>query len=81
MFKAEVRFPGFSVFDVGAFFEAGNLWITMPNTVGPFRPVLGLGIRYVTLIGPLSLDVGVNLAPDLVINEPPVVVHFNIGVF
>jgi outer membrane protein assembly factor BamA len=81
VFKAEVRFPGFSVFDVGAFFEAGNLWITMPNTVGPFRPVLGLGIRYVTLIGPLSLDVGVNLAPDLVINEPPVVVHFNIGVF
>jgi outer membrane protein assembly factor BamA len=81
VFKAEVRFPGFSVFDVGVFFEAGNLWITMPNTVGPFRPVLGLGVRYVTLIGPLSLDVGVNLANDVVINEPPVVVHFNIGVF
>ena len=81
VFKAEVRFPAFSVFDLGVFFEAGNLWITMPNTVGPFRPVAGVGLRYVTLIGALALDLGVNLAPDLVINEPQFVVHFNIGVF
>jgi len=43
--------------------------------------VVGAGLRYVTPIGPLALDVGVNLAPDLVINEPQFVVHFNIGVF
>jgi outer membrane protein insertion porin family len=81
VFKAELRFPVLSVIDLGVFFEAGNLWITLPNTVGPFRPVTGLGVRYVTLIGPLALDVGLNLAPDLVINEPRFVVHFNIGVF
>ena len=81
VFKAEVRFPAFSVFDLGVFFEAGNLWITIPNSVGPFRPVVGVGLRYVTLIGALALDLGINLAPDLVINEPQVVVHFNIGVF
>lgn len=81
VFKAEVRFPAFSVLDLGVFFEAGNLWITMPNTVGPFRPVVGAGVRYTTVIGALALDVGVNLDPDIVINEPRFVVHFNIGVF
>jgi outer membrane translocation and assembly module TamA len=43
--------------------------------------VVGAGIRYATPIGPLALDVGVNLVPDVLINEPRVVVHFNIGVF
>ena len=81
VFKAELRFPAFSVLDLGVFFEAGNLWLTVPNSVGPFRPVVGVGVRYVTLIGALALDLGINLAPDLVINEPQFVVHFNIGVF
>lgn len=79
--KAEVRFPGFSVFDIGVFFEAGNLWLAMPTDVTRLRYVLGSGVRYVTPIGPLAVDVGVNLAPDLIINEPRVVAHFNIGVF
>ena len=81
VFKAELRFPVLGAVDLGVFFEAGNLWITIPNTVGPFRPVTGLGLRYVTVIGALALDLGINLAPDLVINEPRFVVHFNIGVF
>ncbi len=78
--KAELRFPAFSVFDLGVFFELGNLWLAVPTALS-FRPVVGAGLRYVTPIGPLALDVGMNLAPDLVINEPQFVVHFNIGVF
>ena len=81
VFKAELRFPAFSVLDLGVFFEAGNLWLALPNTVGPFRPVVGAGVRYVTPIGALALDLGFNLDADLVINEPRFVVHFNIGVF
>lgn len=81
VFKAELRFPALSVFDFGVFFEAGNLWISAPNSVGPFRPVSGIGLRYVTLFGALALDVGYNIAADTIINEPRVVVHFNIGVF
>lgn len=82
--KAEVRFPGVSIFDLGAFFEAGNLWLAQPSDLlgfGRLRYVVGAGIRYATPIGPLALDVGVNLVPDVLINEPRVVVHFNIGVF
>jgi|APLak6261679142_1056127.scaffolds.fasta_scaffold00004_167 outer membrane protein assembly factor BamA len=80
LFKAELRFPAFSVFDLGVFFETGNLWLAVPERF-TLRPVVGAGLRYVTPIGPLALDFGVNLAPDLVINEPQFVVHFNIGVF
>lgn len=79
--KAEVRFPGFSVFDFGLFFEAGNLWLAMPTDFSRLRTVLGAGVRYNTPIGPLAFDLGWNLNPDRVINEPYVVLHFNIGVF
>jgi outer membrane protein assembly factor BamA len=78
--KVELRFPAFSVFDLGVFAEAGNLWLAAPSAL-TLRPVVGAGLRYVTPIGPLALDVGYNLTADAVINEPPVVVHFNIGVF
>ncbi|MFZ5439623.1 MAG: POTRA domain-containing protein [Myxococcota bacterium] len=80
LFKAELRFPAFSVFDLGVFFETGNLWLAVPERL-TFRPVVGTGLRLGTPIGPLAVDLGVNLAPDLVINEPQVVLHFNIGVF
>lgn len=80
VFKSELRFPAFSVFEMGVFFEAGNLWLAMPTTFS-IRPVVGAGLRYVTPIGPLAFDVGFNLAADTAINEPPVVLHFNIGGF
>ena len=41
----------------------------------------GSGLRYVTPVGPLALDVGVNLAPDALVNEPAFNLHFNIGLF
>ncbi len=78
--KAELRFPAFGAFDLGIFLEAGNLWLE-PPTGFSLRPVVGAGIRYVTPIGPLALDFGVNLAPDVVVNEPAFNVHFNIGLF
>ncbi len=81
VFKAELRFPAFSVLDLGLFVEAGNLWLAPPKALWPLRTVAGAGLRYVTPIGPLALDLGVNLAPDLLINEPQFVGHFNIGVF
>lgn len=81
LFKSEVRFPLFGSFELGVFFEAGNLWLSAPTSFGPFRTVAGGGIRYMTPIGPLAFDLGVNLAPDVALNEPAYVPHFNIGVF
>ena len=80
LFKSELRFPAFASLDLGVFFEMGNLWLAVPTALS-FRPIVGAGLRYVTPIGPIAVDVGANLTPDVLINEPPVVVHFNIGVF
>jgi outer membrane translocation and assembly module TamA len=81
LLKTELRFPVFGSVDLGVFFETGNLWLAVPDRPWPFRAIAGTGVRYGTPVGPLALDVGFNLAPDRVINEPSFVVHFNIGVF
>lgn len=78
--KVELRFPAVGPFDMGLFFEAGNLWLDAPTAVS-LRPVTGAGLRYLTPIGPLALDFGINLAPDNLVNEPAFNVHFNIGLF
>ncbi len=80
--KAEIRLPLVRDFELGLFFEAGNLWYE-ERLYKPFdlRPVAGLGIRYVTPVGPLALDVGFNLDPDEQLNEPIFAVQFSVGVF
>ncbi|GMU62086.1 MAG: hypothetical protein AMXMBFR34_38490 [Myxococcaceae bacterium] len=81
LLKTEVRFPAFGALDLGVFFETGNLWLAVPDSLWPFRAIAGSGLRYQTPVGPLALDIGFNLSPDRVINEPSFVIHFNIGVF
>ena len=80
--KMELRFPAAGDFDVGLFLEAGNLWYSA-RTWKPFelRPVAGAGIRYVTPVGPLALDVGFNLDPDTALNEPIFAIQFSVGLF
>jgi outer membrane protein insertion porin family len=80
LLKAELRLPVLGALELGLFVEAGNLWLATPQAIA-LRTIAGGGLRYATPIGPLALDLGVNLAPDVIINEPAVVVHFNIGVF
>jgi outer membrane protein assembly factor BamA len=79
--KAELRFPFVGDFNLGVFGEAGNLWLDSSRIDTSLRPVAGVGLRYLSPIGPLALDVGFNLLPDLVVNEPIFNIHFNVGVF
>jgi outer membrane protein insertion porin family len=80
--KAELRFPAFGAFDLGVFAEAGNLWLSASNAKAfELRYVAGLGLRYVTPVGPLALDFGFNLSPDTAVNEPTVGIHFSVGLF
>jgi outer membrane protein assembly complex protein YaeT len=80
--KSELRFPVSHDFDLGVFFEAGNLWLD-PSAFrfAHLRYVAGTGIRYETPIGPLALDLGFNLFPDVVLNEPAFQVQFSVGLF
>ncbi|MCK9460857.1 MAG: BamA/TamA family outer membrane protein [Proteobacteria bacterium] len=61
--RAEFRFPLAKGFYGGVFTEAGNLWRDRKNLLKEMalRPVSGLGLRYMTPIGPLSFDLGLNL--------------------
>jgi outer membrane protein insertion porin family len=79
--KAELRFPFVGDFNVGLFLEAGNLWLDPGKLNFAVRPVAGTGLRYLSPIGPLALDVGFNLFPDSVVNEALFNIHFNVGVF
>jgi outer membrane protein assembly factor BamA len=80
--KAEVRLPVFSSLDLGVFLEAGNLWVDRTKfDVSALRPTAGVGLRYVTPVGPLAFDVGFNLDRDEDFNEPSSQFHFSIGVF
>jgi len=80
--KAELRFPVIAPFDIGLFFETGNLWLD-PHQYQTLnlRQTVGGGIRYGTPVGPLALDVGFNLFPDSSLNEPTFQIHFSIGLF
>ena len=80
--KAELRLALVGDFELGLFFEAGNLWYSAA-TWKPLdlRPVAGAGVRYVTPVGPLALDVGFNLAPDDRLNEPIFAIQFSVGLF
>ncbi|MDY7228475.1 POTRA domain-containing protein [Hyalangium rubrum] len=80
--KLELRLPAVSSVDLGLFFEAGNLWVDRTNfDPSALRYTAGVGLRYVTPVGPLAFDVGVNLDRDEAINEPTSQFHFSIGVF
>ncbi len=82
LLKSELRFPAYGAFDLGVFFEAGNLWMDAELfELLRLRYVTGAGIRYGTPIGPLALDVGFNLFPDVELNEPTWNLHFSIGLF
>ncbi len=82
LLKSELRFPAYGAFDLGVFFEAGNLWMDSDLfDLFKLRYVAGAGLRYGTPIGPLALDLGFNLFPDDALNEPTANLHFSIGLF
>ena len=81
-FTAELRVPFTPSFEAAFFWDAGNLWRTPPygflhNLV--LRHAVGTGLRWLTPIGRMAIDVGVNLAPDEVLGEPRVGPYFSIG--
>lgn len=60
----EYRFPIFGPVEGVAFFDTGNVWADWRQIdPGDFASGVGLGLRYVSPIGPLRLDVGYPLDP------------------
>ncbi len=82
LLKGELRFPLYRDLMGGVFADAGNLWLDQ-TAFDPtrLRPTVGTGLRYATPVGPIALDLGVNLSPDALLNEDPFALHFSIGLF
>jgi outer membrane protein insertion porin family len=86
--KSELRFPVYGNLGGAVFYDGGKVSFT--GRVGsnePFNPQfvwrdsVGLGIRYNTPVGPVSLEYGLKLNRDEQTGEAPGAWHFSIGVF
>ena len=71
-FSAELRVPFTQSFEVALFYDAGNLWRTPTSILSRLvlRDAVGAGLRWLTPIGRMAIDVGVNLTPDSLLGEP-----------
>ncbi|BDG04310.1 hypothetical protein AMOR_33060 [Anaeromyxobacter oryzae] len=80
--KSEVRLSLTPSVEAGFFVDVGNVWLN-PNAVDllALRANAGLGLRFVTPVGPAALDFGFNVTPDHSINERMFAPHFTIGLF
>lgn len=82
LFKGELRQSLGGSLELGLFVDLGNLWLD-PRAfrLVDLRPSAGLGLRFITPVGPAALDLGFNLAPDGRLNERIFAPHFTIGLF
>lgn len=78
LLRSEFRYPLAKGFHGAGFLEAGNVWRERTN-LDPLtlRPVTGAGLRYMTPLGPIAFDLGVNL--DRRPHEDRVAWSFSIG--
>ena len=87
-FTTELRLPFTQSFELAVFWDAGNLWRTPVNLFGRdengrrllvLRHAVGGGLRWLTPIGRMSIDLGVNVTPDQLLGEPAFAPYFSIG--
>ncbi len=74
----EYRFPIFGTFGGSAFVDAGNVWADWRNVnLGDSRPGIGVGMRWISPVGPLRVEIGWKL--DKLPQEDPYVILFSFG--
>jgi outer membrane protein assembly factor BamA len=82
LWKGELRIPLRESIEAGLFADVGNVWLDPRLTsLTDVRVNFGLGLRFLTPIGPASLDLGVNPKPDGRLGERYLAPHFSIGLF
>lgn len=82
LWKAELRMRLRGSLEAGLFADLGNLWLDPRKyRLLDMRANVGIGLRFVTPIGPAVVDLGLNVEPDGAINERTLAPHFTIGLF
>jgi outer membrane translocation and assembly module TamA len=80
--KAELRIRLRGSLEAGLFADVGNLWLDPRKyRLLDLRANVGIGLRFVTPIGPAAVDIGFNVEPDRIVGERGVAPHFTIGLF
>jgi len=80
-FTAELRVPVAQSVEMAVFYDAGNLWAVPPYQFFKslvLRDAVGVGLRWLTPIGRIAIDLGINLAPDPLFGEPRLGPYFAI---
>ncbi len=79
-FGAELRVPFTTSFEAAVFYDAGNLWLTPTNLLKNLvlRDAVGVGVRWLTPIGRMAIDLGMNLRPDDLLGEARFGPYFSI---
>ena len=80
-FTVELRLSMAPSLELALFYDAGNLWATPPNQFFKtlvLRDAVGFGLRWLTPVGRVAIDLGFNLAPDPLFAEPRLGPYFAI---
>ena len=79
--NAELRVPVAQTVELALFLDAGNLWSVPIYALWKnlnFRYATGFGLRWLTPIGRMAIDIGINLSPDDLLGEPRFAPYFSI---
>lgn len=78
LLNLDYRFPIAGAFGGNLFLDAGNLWATWDTVdLADIKPGIGAGVRYMSPVGPLRLEVGYKL--DRESWEDSYVIFFSVG--
>ena len=77
---AELRVPFAQSVEAAFFYDAGNLWSAPRSFFRDIvlRDAVGFGLRWLTPIGRLAIDIGINLNRDELLGEPQFGPYFSI---
>lgn len=79
--KSELQFPIYGSLAGVVFYDGGEVGFPEYRPVFPWRDSVGVGLRYVTPVGPVTAEIGQKLNRDTTRGEIPWAFHFGIGVF
>ncbi len=79
LIKSELRFPLYNDLGGNVFYDGGMVNISGLNISDNYRDAIGIGIRYITPLGSVNLEVGQKL--DRKANEDLYRLHLSIGSF
>ncbi len=81
LIKSELRFPIYGAIGGAIFYDGGAVFVQDVDIKNPYRDAVGVGFRYATPIGSVSLDIGYKLNLIEERHESQFPIYFSIGTF